>query len=104
MFKRTRPKWPIGAKREIFHSVSVETNDQIAICTPVAPLVGQRFLAEDAPRIPVEGCTNPDCRCRYVHYRDRRTESRRDSDHFIAVRKFHNPDLRSGSGRRVSDE
>ena len=39
----------------------------------------QRFLASEAPLLPLDGCTVESCRCRYVHYDDRRERDRRNS-------------------------
>ena len=39
----------------------------------------QRFLSSEAPLLPLAGCTVESCRCRYVHYEDRRERDRRNS-------------------------
>jgi len=38
---------------------------------------GQRFLARDAPRLPLRGCDVDPCQCRYAHFDDRREDERR---------------------------
>ena len=37
----------------------------------------QRFLSSEAPLLPLAGCTEKACQCRYVHYADRRERDRR---------------------------
>ena len=37
-----------------------------------------RFLAGEAPLLPLPNCTAPHCLCRYAHYEDRRERDRRD--------------------------
>jgi len=37
----------------------------------------RRFLWSEAPQLPFSNCTLACCRCRYVHYRDRRQRDRR---------------------------
>lgn len=47
-------------------------------CDAVAKFGGCRMLEKDAPSLPVEGCDEARCRCRYVKFGDRRSgEDRR---------------------------
>lgn len=104
MFKKKTTKRPIGttAIRRLFHGVSIEPTGT-DICPAGAALAGVRFLAHEAPLFPLEGCDRPrSCRCRYLHFEDRRNDIRRESDHGLPVRT-HQHDLRNGSGRRVTD-
>ena len=42
-------------------------------------LEGHRFLERETPITPLGECSCPKCRCRYIHYDDRRSgEDRRD--------------------------
>ena len=57
-----------------FHAVSilpVETG-----CPAVESIKVQRFLSEDAPGLPLADCSVVECRCKYVHYADRRGGAR----------------------------
>ncbi|MCX4193165.1 hypothetical protein [Methylophaga sp. OBS1] len=46
------------------------------------------FLAREAPTLPLRDCGKPnDCRCSYVHYKDRRHERRRSSN--IQTQELH---------------
>jgi hypothetical protein len=46
-------------------------------CEAVEKLEGKRFLSKEAPRLPLPGCGAEHCRCRYVHFKDRREDDRR---------------------------
>ncbi len=55
----------------------VETHHHNKCCKAVKTLHGKRFLAADAPSLPVKGCNQEHCHCDYVHHEDRRVEVRR---------------------------
>ena len=99
---RTTGKTPIRTARKLFHGVSIQT-DELDACEAARDLENVRFLADDAPMLPLSGCSNPaGCRCKYRHYEDRRTEARRESDVGLPI-KDHPNDARTGVGRRVTD-
>ena len=88
--------------RRIFHGVAI-IPDRNSPCEAVTALANVRYLADEAPMLPVAGCSNRgSCHCKYQHFDDRRTEARRESDIGMPV-KNHPNDSRSGSGRRVTD-
>jgi hypothetical protein len=63
-----------------------------------------RFLARDAPLLPLSGCTmRESCECRYIRHKDRRTETRRLVDFGTAARTLGGRERRSRGGRRASD-
>lgn len=98
----SRGKTPIRTARKIFHGVSIHP-DEFSACDAARALEGVRFLADDAPMLPLSDCSNPaGCRCKYQHFDDRRTEPRRESDVGLPV-KDHPNDARDGVGRRVTD-
>lgn len=75
-------------------------------CQAVLAIQGRRFLSDEVPALPLEGCDAGDCRCTYELFDDRRTEVRRISDDaFDLAGQFHDPDLRAGAtrGRRSRD-
>lgn len=39
-----------------------------------------RYLSSEAPGLPVSGCTEQQCACRYTHHDDRREKDRRNPD------------------------
>lgn len=63
-----------------------------------------RFLARDAPVLPLSACTMPqNCECKYLKFKDRRTEPRRLVDFGTATRVFASTNRRSFRGRRKAD-
>jgi len=88
--------------RRLFHGVSIIPGKD-KHCAAVDALTNVRYLADEAPMLPVPGCEcRPDCRCKYQHFDDRRTEARRESDVGLPVKHYPN-DVRNGFGRRVTD-
>ncbi len=99
---KKKPRPQVGAKRSVFHGVSIDIRDQVT-CSAVAELHGKRFLTDEAPVLPLDHCPHPlICQCVYKHFDDRRTGLRRDSDEGLPIREFPN-ELRLGVGRRVTD-
>jgi hypothetical protein len=97
---RTR-RTAVRTLSHLFHGIAVEPCDDA--CDQAQSLAGERFLSEEAPRLPLEGCTRgAACRCVYRHYTDRRTESRREADLGLPMRDMPD-DKRYGAGRRVTD-
>jgi hypothetical protein len=100
--KEPEQKRPVAAPRP-FQAISIYRG--IDACTAAKRFADYRFLAKDAPQLPLVGCTMPaGCRCKYLKHKDRRTESRRLSD-FGATRLgfFGGHDRRFRRGRRSND-
>jgi hypothetical protein len=57
-----------------FHAVSILPAEQG--CPAAESIKAQRFLSEDAPALPLAGCAAVNCRCKYIHYADRRSGAR----------------------------
>ena len=74
-------------------------------CQAVRDIQGKRFLASEAPMLPLEDCTESnDCMCKYQKWDDRRQEDRRMSDSGIGGQYFHGEEKRSiRRGRRSTD-
>lgn len=52
-------------------------------CEGAEALREQRFLARNAPRLPLPNCSKQDqCQCKYERYSDRRSDLRRSDDRF----------------------
>ncbi len=97
-----KPRPPLRATYSVFHGVSIDSRNQV-MCNAAAELHGRRFLADEAPRLPLDACLTPsNCHCVYKHFDDRRTGLRRDSDEGLPG-KVHPVDVRYGVGRRVTD-
>jgi hypothetical protein len=58
-----------------FGAVEIRTRD--GACQAAQALAGQRYLAKDAPALPLAGCTSARCSCTFGKLVDRRTETRR---------------------------
>ena len=58
-----------------FHAVSIRLGSNA--CTAAKEMQGERFLASEAPQMPLPDCDVTDCQCRFAHYKDRRTKDDR---------------------------
>jgi hypothetical protein len=82
-----------------YHAVSIEPGPKC--CAESRKQEGQRFLASSAPMLPLRGCTSATCKCRYTHYKDRRSDrDRRNLPHNPHAHKMNERRL---AGRRVTD-
>jgi len=80
-------------------------------CAACVSLKNVRFLAKEAPILPLKNCANPGgCKCVYKHYGDRRTGPRRTAERWSAQNSQAAPGTRAvrenrrrGPGRRASD-
>jgi hypothetical protein len=53
-----------------FHAVSLKFAS--SACEAARNMDGKRFLSTAAPRIPLPECDAPECKCRFLHHKDRR--------------------------------
>ncbi|HWS14330.1 MAG TPA: hypothetical protein VN279_16125, partial [Rhodocyclaceae bacterium] len=65
-----------GGETTAMHCVEVRYRGRG--CEPVKRIEHVRFLPDEAPRLPLRGCTARNCRCHYVHHDDRREAERRN--------------------------
>lgn len=72
-------------------------------CAAARVLGEQRFLARDAPRLPLPNCTAARCDCSFTHHPDRRDAGRRAEDHDRKEQPFSGHNERSGLERRRDD-
>ena len=73
-------------------------------CSMARKFSEHRFLAREAPSLPLKGCTMPQgCQCAYLRFKDRRGESRRLDDFNAATRRAQSGERRGSRGRRSSD-
>jgi len=100
--KEVPPKLPRSYLGKQFQAISVRP--QLHSCQAVRELENIRFLAKDAPSIPVRGCDIARCRCQYLYYPDRREEERRSpfglANNFIP--SALGADRRSGDRRNAA--
>jgi len=104
---RSSPKAPppasaTGAPLRPFQAISIYRG--VVACDIARKFGEHRFLAKDAPPLPLSGCSMRErCQCRYIKHRDRRGESRRLVDFGVSVRMFDGRERRSNPGRRGDD-
>lgn len=60
-----------------YHAVSIKFGQDA--CAAAKGMTGDRFLASEAPRLPLPGCDAPVCDCRFTHHKDRRSGKDRRS-------------------------
>ena len=83
-----------------FHGVSIKADSECA-CDAAGKLQGRRFLSDEAPYLPLDGCTDIEsCECVYEHFDDRRTDARRQLDDGLPLRDHPNS-YRHGRGAKV---
>jgi hypothetical protein len=73
-------------------------------CSMAKRFSDHRFLAKEAPQLPLIGCTmTAACQCRYLKHKDRRADGRRLRDFGATNRSFSGQDRRLRTGRRTND-
>jgi hypothetical protein len=88
--------------RNPYHAVSIDCG-RARVCRTARGLQGQRYLAGEAPRLPLAGCDSPGCTCRYRHFDDRRMDVRRAADEHRAEHPYSGAERRGPRGRRCND-
>ena len=69
-------------------------------CDAAKALIGQRFLAAEAPIFPIDGCDAASCSCGYRHYGDRRDGPRRRALEIGISEEFRTDGERRDSSER----
>lgn len=54
-----------------YHAVSIKFGKDA--CAAAKSMTGHRYLATEAPRLPLPGCDAAVCECRFTHHKDRRS-------------------------------
>jgi hypothetical protein len=73
-------------------------------CPAAAQVQGSRFLARQAPRLPLAGCDRAGrCRCRFEKYADRRSLVQRSPYSNPGVVSYGGAERRRLRGRRAGD-
>ena len=62
---------PAQKDRAKYHAVSIKPGAYA--CSAANEIAGQRFLATEAPNLPLPGCDAAECDCHFTHHNDRRT-------------------------------
>jgi hypothetical protein len=82
---------------------SVEIRPRSGACAAAHALAGQLFLAQQAPALPLDGCTKTRCDCTFAKRSDRRTDDRRWGHEGLGAAMFVNAERRSTADRREAD-
>ncbi|MGE0113871.1 MAG: hypothetical protein AB7T07_03140 [Steroidobacteraceae bacterium] len=75
-------------------------------CSASKQIKNKRFLCDQAPKLPLPGCTEVSCACHYKHFSDRRAGPRRAEEsgvHVHLLANNHNVERRHSRGRRSTD-
>ncbi len=74
-------------------------------CEAVAKHADRVFLASKAPQVPLNGCSEKQCRCKYIHMDDRRSggDRRVELGDLGAFLPSNQVERRNNNGRRVAD-
>jgi len=104
--KRVKSASGVSAGSNAYHAVSVTCGP--GACKQALAMADKRFLPAEMPQFPLADCTSSKCRCKFVHYDDRRDP---DSDKRAptALRSelytaSGRPERRASGGRRKSDK
>lgn len=86
-----------------YHAIEVRSHG--TPCEIAQGVKGRRFLAAEAPPLPLPGCGGASCECYYQHHEDRRREDRRLHSINAAYRADERREERRNGvpGRRRSD-
>jgi hypothetical protein len=93
------------ASNEGFRGVRVIANNEDC-CQFVRSIADERFLLEEAPKLPISICDAESCHCTYERFEDRRAGARRAADiAFDISTQLHGRENRSvhTPGRRSKD-
>ncbi|MDP1862696.1 MAG: hypothetical protein Q8K52_02185 [Thiobacillus sp.] len=91
------------APRSGYHCVEVKTGNYA--CEAAAKLGEVRFLPNEAPTLPLPGCSAPKCACSFVHYDDRRDDIRRGTyGEWASIPPEEEGERRARSERRKSPD
>ncbi len=101
--RTTEPARPATASRtNAFQAVGVIARSQG--CPAVGAVQGVRFLARQAPRLPLPDCDRAaSCRCRFEKFADRRTLVQRSPYNNATLFNIAGAEKRGNRGRRSGD-
>jgi hypothetical protein len=100
---RQGPPLTARAARAAEQFASVEIRRRSGACSAARALEGQRFLANQAPALPLAGCTKTRCDCTFAKRSDRRTDERRWGHEALTAMMFLKAERRKRGGRRDAD-
>jgi hypothetical protein len=110
--RRRVPPPPVAQGAAARPSTASRTNPYQAVsviacpqaCAAACEAQGQRFLARQAPRLPLPGCDRAAaCRCRFEKFFDRRTVQQRSPYNNPDAIGYGGAEKRRNRGRRATD-
>ena len=74
-------------------------------CEAAQAILGRQYTFDEAPQLPLEGCTSAMCTCQFKGLKNQRTQHRRNlAERRVEIRfEKDKPDRRSRKSRRRSD-
>ncbi len=66
-----------------FHAVSIKYLS--SACDAAREMDGKRYLSSAAPRLPLPDCDSLQCKCKFVHHKDRRDGEDRRNPYYGAL-------------------
>jgi len=103
LVKRRRRKAEAPGQPAAARFGAVEIQARQGACEAANRLRGRRYLAKEAPALPLPDCTSPQCSCAFVKLSDRRTDDRRIEHSGLGASLFLANNRRNRIGRRDSD-
>lgn len=101
-----KPVTLAGGAGTAYHAVSIKFSSDA--CSAAKDLDGRRFLSSAAPKLPLAECDVLECKCRFVHHKDRRAGKDRRSPFapsgFGSATGSYQAEQREGKDRRVKRE
>lgn len=99
------PTGNLRADRSTTQWRSVKIEPGLICCSAAEILSDKVFLANASPTLPLAECGEAECRCKYIHLKDRRSgeERRLDLGDLGAYLPGRHVERRQHRGRRVSD-
>ncbi len=84
---------------------AVKILPSLIACEMATKLAGRPYLSTEAPHLPLTGCTERKCYCKYIFLDDRRDiEDRRELPEYLTTLFLANrSDRRTSDGRRITD-
>jgi hypothetical protein len=83
---------------------AVEIRFRAGACEAACALEGQRFLANEAPALPLPKCTAAKCSCAFVKHTDRRSDDRRFEHGGLGASMFQSANRRAKRDRRSEED
>ena len=104
---RRRPRGAVSSSQAVSRYRAASILASRCACDAVRVVEGKRYLAAEAPRLPLQDCSADRCTCRYVRHEDRRSSlGDRRALYSLQTDLYGlngQPDRRTRQGRRRAD-